>query len=105
MKKILIVFSIILFACSNSIGQEYRFIEEEYAQNPSSDGFFASDYSVYRESNGEWGDMPHLPRLHGYELDHTARVPLGTGIWILGALGLGYAVRKRYSKKDEDTDI
>ncbi|MBQ8223572.1 MAG: hypothetical protein IJZ87_09590 [Bacteroidales bacterium] len=66
--------------------------------NAQNDGFFASNYSEYRESENDWGlDMPLLPGSHGYLDDYSCaeQAPLGSGIILLAGMALGYAMRKR----------
>lgn len=98
MKKLIAVITILVLSCSFSVAQSYRFVEDASQQN-SSDGFFSSNYQEYREENLEWGKMPMLPGQHGYGFDYSA-VPVGSGLLLLGAFGLGYAIRKRSSKED-----
>ncbi len=97
MKKIFLVLTILLMVVSYSSGQNYSFLEE--TGRGGSDGFFANTYSEYREENLEWGVMPMLPRTHGYAFDYDADasepVPVGSGLVVLGLLGIGYAAKKR----------
>lgn len=68
-------------------------------QRNSSDGFFTSSYSEYREEDQEWGTMPLLPGTHGSNFDYSAApaepAPIGSGLLILTSLGLGYASLRR----------
>jgi hypothetical protein len=68
-----------------------------YAQGQATDGFFKSNYELYREDNGEWGKMPILPKTHGYVYDYSAEAPapLGSGLLLLGAMGIGYLSLKK----------
>ena len=65
--------------------------------NAQSDGFFRTnnfDYFDYRndiEIGNEIGFA--LPAGHGYNYDTNA--PLGSGLFILTALGVGYAVNRK----------
>lgn len=100
MKKIFLVLAILFLACTYSFGQNYSFLDEENHGKSSSDGFFATTYSEYREENLEWGVMPLLPRTHGYLYDYSAEpteddVPLGSGVLILGIFGAAYLSRKK----------
>ena len=95
--KILIMNKIILtFAVLSML----VFGGDVYAQDGSTDGFFKSNYEMYREENAEWGTMPLLPRTHGYEYDYDAedpeQVPVGSGLLLLGVMGVGYlAIKKK----------
>ena len=69
-------------------------------QDRATDGFFKSGYELDREENLEWGVMPLLPRTHGYTYDYSATdpetVPIGSGLLLLGAMGIGYlAIKKK----------
>ena len=64
------------------------------AQSGTSDAFF---------NDWEQSDLirstpllPTLPGVHGQDIDAPA--PLGSGLFILGALGAGYAVARRRKK-------
>jgi hypothetical protein len=98
MKKIIVFAAIILFFNSYSIGQSYRFVDDATQQNKA-DGFFASNYTEYREEVAEWGKMPMLPGQHGYTYDYAASAPLGSGLAIMAGLGLGYAMLRRKTTK------
>lgn len=68
-----------------------------YAQGQATDGFFKSNYQEYREENLNWGKMPMLPTTHGYNFDYSAEAPapLGSGLLLLGAMGIGYLSLKK----------
>ena len=58
------------------------------------DGFYKwndADNEIFREG-GESFDIS-LPSSHGVDYDSDA--PLGSGLFILGALGAGYVLRKK----------
>lgn len=68
------------------------------------DGFFGSysNNDIYGNRDagitlGTTTAQPGLPTTLGYEYDSTA--PLGSGLLILTALGAGYAVARKKSKK------
>lgn len=64
-----------------------------YAQN---DGFFNNwRDSDNRESIDGGIEMPGLPASHGFGEDQSGETPLGTGLLIMTALGVGYAATKR----------
>lgn len=71
------------------------------AQGQATDGFFSkSNYQEYREENLDWGKMPMLPTTHGYNFDYSAAepeapAPLGSGLLLLGAMGIGYLSLKK----------
>ncbi len=87
MKKILLLIGVFIIALS---------------VNAQSDGFFKSTYNdnVYNRIGSEvpTGGLPSLPDFNG-ELVQEAEAPLGTGIFLLTALGAGYAISKR--RKEE----
>ncbi|MBQ8222801.1 MAG: LPXTG cell wall anchor domain-containing protein [Bacteroidales bacterium] len=56
------------------------------------DGFFTSDYSEFRTTTDEMGDMPALFG-HGHDTNQSA--PVGSGLLILGGLALAYGIRKK----------
>lgn len=59
------------------------------------DAFFKwndADDEIYRNTSEPGFDF-NLPQAHGLENDSTA--PLGSGLIILGALGAGYAIKKK----------
>ena len=95
--KILIMNKIILtFAVLSML----VFGGDVYAQDGSTDGFFKSNYEMYREEDLNWGTMPLLPRTHGYTYDYAAEdptpAPIGSGWLLLGAMGMGYlAIKKK----------
>jgi len=83
MKKILLA---IVFVITMSFGAK--------AQFGLADGFI-NDWAqsdVIRSV----GFMPLLPDTHGLEVDQPA--PLGSGLFILGALGAGYVLARRKKK-------
>ena len=91
MKRIILTFVFLLLLASEG---------DVYAQYRATDGFFKSGYEMYREENAEWGTMPLLPRTHGYEYDYDAedpeQVPVGSGLLLLGVMGVGYlAIKKK----------
>jgi len=59
-----------------------------------SDGFF-DDWNPGNREDPTGFEMPGLPSTHDMEEDST---PLGTGLLILTALGVGYAVRKKVKR-------
>lgn len=68
------------------------------AQDRATDGFFHTNYELYRD-NSDWGTMPLLPRTHGYHYDYDAEdpvsVPIGSGLVLLGAMGISYLVVRK----------
>ena len=65
------------------------------AQSGLADGFF-NDWGASDAFRGvEY--LPVLPATHGDYNDSSA-APLGSGLFILGALGTGYAVARRKRK-------
>lgn len=63
----------------------------------TNDGFFVSDYDLeYRALSDEWD---YMPRMIGHGLETHQDAPLGSGLLLLGAFGLGYVVKKRNSKR------
>ena len=91
MKKVILTLAFILsLGCKGGV----------HAQDRATDGFFKSDYELYREENLEWGVMPLLPRTHGYLYDYSAEpteedVPAGSGLLLLGSFGLAYLSLKK----------
>ncbi len=88
MKRIILTFAFLsLFAFEGNV----------FAQDRATDGFFKSNYELYREDNGDWGKMPLLPKTHGYNYDYDASqpTPLGSGLLLLGAMGVGYLALKK----------
>ena len=77
-------------------------LSAQFSQQYSSDGFFSSNYSEFREGEGSFGTMPLLPG-HNTMIDYDAdpkQVPVGSGLLLLAGLGLGYAsLRKLKSEK------
>ncbi len=71
------------------------------AQNMTTDGFFHTNYELYRD-NSDWGVMPLLPRTHGYHYDYDAEdpvsVPIGSGLLLLSAMSIGYFVVRKKDK-------
>ena len=99
MKKAIIILAIMMLSCGYSVGQQYGFYEDGNRQ-ASTDGFFSSAYSEYREESSDWGVMPLLPQTHGYHYDYPAHLtPIGSGWLLLAGMGVGYAVRKRKNEK------
>lgn len=90
-KKLVFVVATILLACNVSFGQSYKY------EGTSSDGFFTSKSNEYRDAsyNGELGDMP---RLLGHGLSTNGDAPLGSGLLLLTAMGIGYVSLKRKNK-------
>jgi Protein of unknown function (DUF680). len=68
-----------------------------FSANAQSDGFFRTnnfDYFDYRNGIGIGDEIGFaLPAGHGYDYDTNS--PLGSGLLILTALGVGYAVNKK----------
>ena len=64
-----------------------------FGANAQSDGWFKSggedNYS------GRTGTDIVLPSGHGLQDDQTGSVPVGSGIFVLTALGAGYAIARR----------
>ena len=85
MKKIILAFAIVMTMT--------------FCANAQSDGFFKANYLDdydYRNGSGAGNELGFaLPAGHGYENDTNA--PLGNGLFILTALGAGYAMKKRRS--------
>lgn len=85
MKKKLFISIVILLIGSSCI----------FAQN---DGFFTTTYSGYRDNN--WAStMPSIPGYHGSLDDYeaTPEAPLGSGLFVMAALGLAYGVKRKRS--------
>lgn len=65
--------------------------------NAQSDGFFRTnnfDDFDYRSGSGIGGEIGFaLPSGHGYDYDTNS--PLGSGLLVLAAFGIGYAVNKK----------
>ena len=62
-----------------------------------SDGFF-NDWDNGLDRTGTGNDIGFvLPASHGNGLD-TPSAPLGSGLLILTALGVGYALKKKHEK-------
>ena len=68
------------------------FVALGLSASAQSDGFFASNYSEFRENTDPMGVMPATIG-HGYTMDKTA--PVGNGLLILGGLALAYGMRKK----------
>ncbi len=91
MKKVILTLAFVF-----SLGYE----GDVLAQDRATDGFFKSNYELYREEDQEWGVMPLLPRTHGYSYDYSAEqdpneVPVGSGLMIMGTLGIAYLALKK----------
>jgi hypothetical protein len=67
-----------------------------FSVNAQRDAFFtwndASD-DVYRTN--ESGVTFDLPQSHGQDIDFDSNAPIGSGLLVFTALGLGYAFRKK----------
>ena len=101
MKKAIIILAMMLLSCGYTVGQQYRFFEEDYNKT-STDGFFKSTYTEYREEDSEWGVMPLLPQTHGYHYDYPAEIaPIGSGWLLMAGMGIGYAVIRRKKKEHQ----
>ena len=87
MRKILLLIGVFIIALS---------------VNAQSDGFFKSSYNdnVYNRTGSEvpTGGLPSLPDFNGDTIQGV-EAPLGTGLFLLTALGAGYAISKR--RKEE----
>ena len=67
-----------------------------FAQSEGFDGFFISSTESHREGENPMGKMPILPTEHGAERDFSSEAPVGSGLFLLGVMGMGYlAIRKR----------
>ena len=68
-----------------------------FAQSEGFDGFFISSTESHRvDVDNPMGKMPILPTTHGAERDFTSEAPVGSGLFLLGVMGMGYlAIRKR----------
>ena len=65
-----------------------------FSANAQRDAFFSwNDASNETYRTGENVNFA-LPQAHGNDFDSTA--PLGSGLIILGALGVGYAMKKKF---------
>lgn len=91
MKKILFTILIVAAISMNSNAQ--------YSFFGGSDGFFTSNETenLYRDIDGV---MPLIPQT-GYYADQNAfeEVPTGSGLLILGGLGIAYALKKKRDEK------
>ena len=83
MKKILLAIALVI---TMSFGAKAQFFG-------MSDGFF-NDWGTSDAIRS--GVLVGLPTVHGLDVDQSA--PLGSGLFILGALGAGYAVARRKRK-------
>ena len=75
-------------------------LSAQFSNQYSSDGFFSSNYSEFREGEGSFGTMPLLPghnTLNDYDAD-PKQVPVGSGLLLLAGLGLGYASLRKLKK-------
>ena len=79
MKKILLAIAIVM-----TMG---------FCANAQRDSFFNNWDDVNNGLDRTDSELPSFPSLHGLSTDQDA--PLGSGLIILGALGAGYALRKR----------
>ena len=68
------------------------------------DGFFKDGGSSDNYNRSGSGSDPALPRLPGYGVgatDNDQGAPLGSGLLILTALGAGYAVSRKNTRRGE----
>jgi len=68
------------------------------------DGFFKDGGSANDYSRTGSGSDPALPRLPGYGVgatDNDQAAPLGSGLLILTALGAGYAISRKNTRRGE----
>lgn len=75
-------------------------LSAQFSNQYSSDGFFSSNYSEYREGEGSFGTMPLLPghnTLKDYDADPA---PVGSGLLLLAGLGLGYASLRKLKNEN-----
>lgn len=84
MKKILFAIAIVLTLGLNANAQR------------GTDGLFANYENNLRGTGDAFGDMNSITPGHGLQTDN---LPLGSGLLILTALGAGYAVARKKSKK------
>ena len=82
MKKILLAIALVI---TMSFGAKAQFFG-------LSDGFF-NDWGA-SDAIRTTGFLPLLPTVHG-ELDDQSAAPLGSGLFILSALGAGYTFARR----------
>ena len=86
MKKILLAIALVI---TMSFGAKAQFFG-------LSDGFF-NDWGA-SDAIRTTGFLPLLPTVHG-EIGDQSAAPLGSGLFILGALGAGYSVARRKREK------
>lgn len=82
MKKILLVFAILMTMCLNASAQ--------------SDGFITND-GGYSNRDGGSAEMPRLPQGGVGSLNSDQSAPLGSGLLIFSMLGGAYLLRKKTS--------
>ena len=82
MKKILLAIALVI---TMSFGAKAQFFG-------MSDGFF-NDWGA-SDAIRSTGFLPLLPAVHG-DLNDQSAAPLGSGLFILGALGAGYTFARR----------
>lgn len=98
MKKYILI---IILAIGFGLSLNAQMLSQCYTSQ--TDGFFSMDQYDEQGRVGQWaGDMPLLPRVHGSELDHSAKAtPLGSGLLVLTSMGIGYTVIRRKKKENQ----
>lgn len=96
MKKILIILAILFINVYICIGQNGRF-EYSYS-DASSDGFFEQSYTSLRENIVDVDDLM-LPSIPYHTMTTDQDAPVGSGLFVLSALGVGYLAMRRRKEK------
>lgn len=98
MKKILTFLAALFIVIGvNAQSDEVDRLVPVMTQTPSmNDGFFAGNYSEYREVD-IFGTLPALPSTHGLDFDQAA--PVGSGLLLLAGMGIAYGIRKKTRKQ------
>ena len=98
MKKILTFLAALFIVIGvNAQSDEVDHLVPVMTQTPSmNDGFFASNYSEYREV--DFFGLPVLPSTHGLTEDQNA-APVGSGLLLLAGMGIAYGIRKKTRKQ------
>lgn len=74
------------------------FVALGLSASAQSDGFFASNYSEYREGGSTDSPMGTMPSIFGHNLtgdQNAEETPVGSGLLLLGGMALAYGMRKK----------